>query len=167
MTFFANNIARSATGKAFISIRDNDLAAEVMGVNSYVMKLRAFMIASFYAGIAGALWASVLTHITADSFSLDESIWFLGMVIIGGMGHVMGAFFGAAFMISLGEFTKLYLSPYLISAIPSMASQMAASLSLIIYSLAIIIFLIFEPRGINHRWEIIKNYYRLWPYSYK
>jgi len=166
MTFFAVNIGRSATGKAFISVRDNDLAAEVMGVNLFLTKLKAFVIASFFVGIAGSLYAHVMTYISMDSFSLDESIWFLGMLIIGGMGHVTGPFFGAIFLLSLGEFAKLYLATYLSSIIPTLASSMTASMALIVYALAIILFLIFEPRGINHRWEILKNYYRLWPFRY-
>ena len=90
MTFFAKNITRSGIGRAFIAIRDNDLAAEVMGVNLFTYKLLSFFVCSLFAGMAGALWAYWMRSINTDHFTLMESVWYMGMIITGGMGSTPG-----------------------------------------------------------------------------
>ncbi|MDP3047281.1 MAG: branched-chain amino acid ABC transporter permease, partial [Chloroflexota bacterium] len=103
MTWMAKNLARTHTGRAFVAIRDNDIAAESMGINLFAYKLLAFFICSFYAGIAGSLWAHWMRAINPDHFTLMDSIWYVGMVIVGGMGSTAGAVFGTVSLRLLRE----------------------------------------------------------------
>lgn len=159
------NITRSRVGRAFIAIRDNDLAAAVMGVNIYGYKLLAFFTGCFFAGIAGALWAHYLTYLNPDQFRLVDSVWMLGMLIIGGMGSTLGAVMGTVF-IELLDVLTYYISPALSAAFPQLPTNVTWAVSLVVFSIAVIIFLVFEPRGLSHRWGIFKASYRLWPYAY-
>jgi branched-chain amino acid transport system permease protein len=161
-TFLAQNIARTKAGRAFIAIRDNDLAAEVMGVNLWAYKLLAFFIGCVYAGVAGSLVVHYIAFASVDQFPFMNSVWYLGMLIVGGMGSTAGAIFGAVSLKLLDELVTI-VGPILSAAV---APQAAASLSLIMRGLVIILFLIFEPRGLVHRWEMIKAYFKLWPFSY-
>jgi branched-chain amino acid transport system permease protein len=161
-TFAAKNIVRTRVGRAFIAIRDNELAAEVMGINLWVYKLLAFFIGCVYAGVAGSLMVHYVAFATVDQFPFMNSVWYLGMLIVGGMGSTLGAILGAVSFKLLDELVTV-VGPMLSVAV---APQAAASLSLIMRGLIIIIFLIFEPRGLAHRWQIVKAYYRLWPFSH-
>jgi len=161
-TFLAQNIARTRAGRAFIAIRDNDLAAEVMGVNLWAYKLLAFFIGCVYAGVAGSLLVHYIAFASVDQFPFMNSVWYLGMLIVGGMGSTAGAIFGAVSLKLLDELVTI-VGPILSAVV---APQAAASLSLIMRGLVIILFLIFEPRGLVHRWEMIKAYLKLWPFSY-
>jgi len=164
-TFLAKNIVRTRAGRAFIAIRDNDLAAEVMGVNLWSYKLQAFFIGCVFAGVAGSLLVHYTAFTSVDHFPFMNSVWYLGMLIVGGMGSTAGAIFGAVSLKLLDELVTI-VGPMLATIFPAVAAQAAASLSLILRGLVIILFLIFEPRGLAHRWEIIKSYYRRWPFSY-
>jgi branched-chain amino acid transport system permease protein len=161
-TVLAQNIARTRAGRAFIAIRDNDLAAEVMGINLWAYKLLAFFIGCVYAGVAGSLLVHYIAFASVDQFPFMNSVWYLGMLIVGGMGSTAGAIFGAVSLKLLDELVTI-VGPILSAAV---APQAAASLSLIMRGLVIILFLIFEPRGLVHRWEMIKAYFKLWPFSY-
>jgi branched-chain amino acid transport system permease protein len=161
-TFLAKNIVRTRAGRAFIAIRDNELAAEVMGVNLWAYKLQAFFIGCVYAGVAGSLLVHYVAFATTDQFPFMNSVWYLGMLIVGGMGSTAGAIFGVVFLKLLDELVTI-VGPILSAAV---APQAAASLSLIMRGLVIILFLIFEPRGLAHRWQMVKSYYRLWPFSH-
>jgi branched-chain amino acid transport system permease protein len=163
--YFAKNIVRTRAGRAFIAIRDNDLAAEVMGVNLWVYKLTAFFIGCVYAGVSGALLIHYFGFISTVNFPFINSVWYLGMLIVGGMGSTTGVIFGVVALKLLDEGVTIF-GPTLASIFPAIAAQAAASLGLIMRGLVIIIFLIFEPRGLVHRWEIVKSYYRRWPFSY-
>ena len=162
-TFTAQNIVRTRAGRAFVAIRDNDLAAEVMGINLWAYKLQAFFIGCVYAGVAGALLIHYYAYASAELFPFMDSVWYLGMLIVGGMGSTAGAIFGAVSLKLLDELVTI-VGPILSAVV---APQAAASLALIMRGLVIILFLIFEPRGLAHRWEIIKAYYRLWPFSHQ
>ena len=162
-TFFAINIVRTRAGRAFIAIRDNDLAAEVMGISLWSYKLQAFFIGCVYAGVAGSLLIHYFSFASTDQFPFMDSVWYLGMLIVGGMGSTAGAIFGAVALKLLDELVTM-VGPILSAAV---APQAAASLALISHGLIIIIFLIFEPRGLHHRWEMIKAYFRLWPFSHE
>jgi len=164
-TFFAKNLARTKTGRAFVAIRDNDLAAEVMGMNLYAYKLLAFFIASCFAGLGGALWAHYAGHITPEEFTLNGSIWLLGMVIVGGLGRTMGAVFGV-FAIKLLEEGTSYLSIELSQIWPTLGANFVSAIGVMGFAAALMLFLIFEPRGIEHSWGLLKKYYRNWPFSY-
>lgn len=162
-TFFAKNLVRTRAGRAFIAIRDNDLAAEVMGISLWTYKLQAFFIGCVYAGVAGALLIHYISFASTDQFPFMDSVWYLGMLIVGGMGNTTGAVFGAVALKLLDELVTI-VGPVLSAAV---APQAAASLALISHGLIIIVFLIFEPRGLHHRWEMIKAYFRLWPFSHE
>jgi branched-chain amino acid transport system permease protein len=161
-TFLALNIIRTRAGRAFVAVRDNDVAAEVMGINLWTYKLMAFFIGCVYAGVAGSLLVHYVAFATLDQFPFMNSVWYLGMLIVGGMGSITGAIFGAVSLKFLDEL--VIIAGPILSAV--VAAQAAASLSLIMRGLVIIIFLIFEPRGLVHRWEMIKTYFRLWPFSH-
>jgi branched-chain amino acid transport system permease protein len=162
-TLLAKNIVRTRAGRAFIAIRDNDLAAEVMGISLWSYKLQAFFIGCVYAGVAGSLLIHYFSFASTDQFPFMDSVWYLGMLIVGGMGSTTGAILGAVALKLLDELVTM-AGPILSAAV---APQAAASLALISHGLIIIIFLIFEPRGLHHRWEMIKAYFRLWPFSHE
>jgi len=164
MIYFAKNIVRTGVGRAFIAIRDNDLAAEVMGINIFRYKLLSFFICSFYAGIAGGLWAQWMGAINYEHFDLIKSIWFLGMLIVGGMGSITGAVFGSIFILLLDDAVRLYVAPTF--AAMGLGGVRSSALSPLIFGVVIIVFLIFEPRGLSHLWEILKTRYRLRPFSH-
>lgn len=166
MTFFAFNLVRSRMGRAFVAIRDNDLSAEIMGISLFGYKLRAFFVGCFFAGIAGALYIVFMRTIRPDQYSLMDSIWMLGILIIGGLGSVLGGIFGTIFVKVLDELV-LIISPFLSSILPSeYASRLAASLGLVVFGLVVVLFLILEPRGLAHQWEILKSRFRHWPFTY-
>lgn len=165
MTSAARNLMRSKVGRAFVAIRDNDLAGEVMGVNLYYYKLLAFFISCFYAGVAGSLWAHLITVVNTEQFTLLHALEYVGMLIIGGMGSIPGVFFGVLFIRILNELV-MFTSPALAKAFPWLGSSPAASLGLIAFGMAMAVFLVFEPRGLAHRWEIFKSSYRLYPFAH-
>jgi len=162
MTFLAKSLARSKIGRAFIAIRDNDLAAEVMGINLFSYKLLAFFISCFYAGVAGSLWAYWLVSITPEHFTLFHAIWYVGMIIVGGMGSITGVFFGVIFLQALDE-AALIAVPAL-REISMFFGGAGPGISMAVMGIIIALFLIFEPRGLYHRWEIFKSSYRLYPF---
>lgn len=163
--FLAKNIVRSRHGRAFVAIRDQDIAADVIGVNLFKYKTLAFAVGSFYAGLAGALWAPYLTLISPETFPLDLSISYLAMILVGGLGHIMGAIYGAIFITILPEFLKIAMEDYLVGFIPD-AIRIVPHIKNILFGLIIIIFLIFEPRGLAEIHQRIKKYFKLWPFPY-
>jgi len=164
-TFFVTNLARTRVGRAFIAIRDNDLAAEVMGINLFFYKLLAFFIGCFLAGIAGSLLAHWVGFMNAEQFTLTESILYIGMIIIGGLGTSLGPIFGVIF-VRLLQYGLLFLIPAIESAIPALPAGFATGIAPMLFGLIIILFLVLEPRGLAHRWMLFKSAYRLWPFSY-
>lgn len=158
------NLFRTHFGRAFIAIRDQDIAAEVMGINLFKYKLLAFAVSSFFVGLAGALTAHYRSIVTWERFTIDVSILYLAMIIIGGLGSIRGSFYGATFMTLLpailSNVGRAFKSsfPVVESILPFI--QQAA------FGLVIILFLVFEPEGINKMWKNIKDYFRLWPFSY-
>ena len=167
MIFFAFNLARTRVGRAFVAIRDNDNAAEIMGINPVYYKTLSFFIGAFYAGVAGGLWAYYLRYVGAEQFSLYYSIWFLGMLVVGGLGSILGAILGTIFLRVLQELI-VYLGPALIVVFPQFGGgpQFWFAAMNILLGGMIILFLIYEPRGLAHRWNILKTNYRVWPFPY-
>lgn len=166
MTFFARNLVRSRMGRAFVALRDNDLAAEIMGISLFGYKMRAFFVGCFFAGIAGALYIAFMRMIRPDQYALMDSVWMLGIIIIGGMGSILGGILSTIFVKVLDE-CMLALVPFLGSVLPrELASRLSASLGLVVFGLVVVLFLILEPRGLAHRWEILKNRFRHWPFTY-
>jgi branched-chain amino acid transport system permease protein len=159
-TIVAKNILRTRAGRAFVAIRDNDLAAEVMGVNLFSYKLQAFFVGCVFAGIAGALSVQYYGYANVEQFPFFDSVWLLGMLIIGGMGSVSGVVYGVI-AIKLLQQLATKIGPSLAEVLNP---QAAVGLSVILPSVAIILFLIFAPRGIAHLLERFRNYYQAWPY---
>ncbi len=165
-TFFAKNLTRTRVGRTFIAIRDNDLAAEVMGINLLHYKLLAFFIGCFMAGIAGSLLAHWIGYLNAEQFSLTESILYIGMIIIGGLGMTIGPIFGVVFIRLLQQILTVIIVPLLESTFTMFPAGFATGVTPMLFVLVIILFLILEPRGLAHRWALFKSAYRLWPFSY-
>jgi branched-chain amino acid transport system permease protein len=165
-TFCARNLLRTRAGRAFIAVRDNDLAAEVMGINLFHYKMLAFFIGCFMAGIAGSLLAHWVGYLSTEQFSLSESVLYIGMLIIGGLGTVIGPIFGVVFIRLLQQILTVEFGPFLERSLTALPGGFATGLTPMLFGLVIILFLVFEPRGLAHRWNLFKAAYRLWPFSY-
>ena len=165
MSFFAKGIARSGIGRAFMAIRDNDIAAEAMGINIFKYKLLAFLICTFYAGIGGALFAHYMMWVQLESFTLTDSVWYVVMIIVGGLGSIEGAFFGVIFVVVLKEIISVF-GPVVEGSMTFLPTGAGSGFLLVGIGGVAILFLMLEPRGIAHRWKIFKTYYRLWPFGY-
>jgi branched-chain amino acid transport system permease protein len=164
----AMNLVRSRVGRAFIAIRDRDVAAEIIGVDIFRYKLLAFAVSSFYAGVAGALWTYYLKIANYEHFTLATSVSYLAMIIIGGLGSVLGSVFGAVF-ITLLPIVLVYVvegGAALFGFHYASIADFLANLRLIIFGALIILFLAIEPEGLFRMWGNVKRYFRLWPYSY-
>jgi branched-chain amino acid transport system permease protein len=162
--FLAKNLVRSGIGRAFAAIRDRDIAAEAMGVPLGRYKAIAFGISSFYAGIAGAMIASVLAHIEPGSYNLLMSVRFIAMILIGGLATISGSIMGAMFVVLLPRFVQ-DLGPY-IPLVGRGGLLTAFQLEQILYGLFIILFVLVEPRGLYGLWVRVRNYFKAWPFSY-
>ncbi|MBK6430977.1 MAG: branched-chain amino acid ABC transporter permease [Anaerolineae bacterium] len=161
---FTINLFRTRVGRAFVAIRDQDIAAEVMGVDIFRFKVLAFAVSSFFVGTAGALTAHYTTIISWERFTIETSILYLAMIIIGGLGSVSGSVYGAAFMTLLPAVIS-NLGRALGGVLPSLG-QILPFIQQAIFGLTIILFLVFEPEGIAKLWRDVKDYFRLWPFSY-
>jgi branched-chain amino acid transport system permease protein len=167
MALLAKNLVRSAIGREWMAIRDMDVAAAVIGIRPMYAKLSAFAVSSFIVGVAGALWAFVyLGAWEPAAFSVDLSFRLLFMVIIGGLGSISGAFFGAAFIVVLPIFLNQFL--------PAFASLFGIAIStagishaeLMIFGALIVWFLIVEPHGLARLWSTGRQKLRLWPFPH-
>ncbi len=162
-TLIAKNLVRSHIGREWMAMRDMDVAAEVIGIRPVYAKLTAFAVSSFYCGIAGALWGFM--HLGAWeplAFNLTLSLNLLFMIIIGGMGSILGSYFGAAFIVVL---------PILLNQVPAwlgvpISTAMASHLEFMIFGALIVFFLIVEPHGLARLWAIGKEKLRLWPFPH-
>jgi len=161
---YARNLARSRPGRAWIAIRDRDIAAESMGIGLCWYKLSAFAVSSFYGGIAGALYAHYMQFIGPNHFELNLSVQYLAMIIIGGLGSILGSVFGAVFMTILPEVLK-YLPDLLRENHPVLVERFA-DINLMLYGLIIMLFVIVEPKGLYGIWRNIKSYWQMWPYTH-
>ena len=162
----ARNLARSRIGRSFAAVRDRDMAAEMMAINLPRTKTLAFGISSFYAGCSGALIYSIIGFFEPNSFSLLLSVEFIAMVLIGGAGTVSGTIMGALFISLLPTLTR-ELPAY----VPFISANVTVTpniyqLESILYGLLIVVFLLFEPRGLFGIWIRIRNYWKGWPFSY-
>jgi branched-chain amino acid transport system permease protein len=163
-TIIMANLLRSRAGRAWIAIRDNDISAEVMGINVFKYKLLAFFVAGFLGGIAGAFWISNLAAISPEHFPWFLSLWLVGVILIGGVGSIHGAIFGSIFMVVIMEALQLAIMP-LADTFPKLLMDFLF-IKEAAFGLAICAFMIFEPNGLAYRWWQIKNYFNLWPFSY-
>lgn len=161
------NLVRSRVGRAFIAIRDQDIAAEIIGIDIFRYKLIAFAVSSFYAGVTGVLYTYYLGIANYEQFQIVVSIDYLAMIIVGGLGSVLGSILGAIFITLLPIAIRLFMETFgtlifssgdLLNIIPN--------LRLIIFGALIIFFLVVEPDGLNRLWRNIRSYFRVWPFSY-
>jgi branched-chain amino acid transport system permease protein len=165
LALVAKNLARTQTGRAWMAVRDMDVAAEVIGIPILKTKLTAFGLSSFYCGVAGALWAfAYLGTVEPQAFDLQRSFQILFMVIIGGLGTVMGAFLGAAFITLFPLFLNWLFHALLRGG--EVRAGLLSQLELVCFGALIIIFLIVEPHGFARLWQITKEKLRLWPFPH-
>jgi branched-chain amino acid transport system permease protein len=163
LTVFGKNLVRGQLGRNWTAIRDMDVAAEIIGVSLFRNKLIAFAVSSFYAGVAGSL--ITFTYYLAaniEEFNLFLSFHLLGMIIIGGMGTVLGSFFGAGFMTLL----PIFINQSLLTIMERVPSDIRANSEAIVFGGLIVFFLIVEPYGMARLWQTIKEKMRLWPFPY-
>ncbi|MCU0603138.1 MAG: branched-chain amino acid ABC transporter permease [Desulfobacterales bacterium] len=164
LTALVVNLLRSRVGRAWVAIRDNDISAEVMGINVVLYKLMAFFVAGFIGGVAGAFWISNLAAISPEHFPWFWSLWLVGVILIGGVGSIHGTIFGSIFMVVVMELLQMAVIP-LASSYPKLLMDFLF-IKEAAFGLAICAFMIFEPNGLAYRWWQAKNYFNLWPFSY-
>ncbi|WP_396441275.1 branched-chain amino acid ABC transporter permease [Limnohabitans sp.] len=163
----AKNLVRSAIGREWMAIRDMDVAAAVIGIRPVYAKLTAFAVSSFIVGVAGALWGFVhLGSWEPAAFSIDRSFQLLFMVIIGGMGSIMGSFFGAAFIVVLPIFLNQFLPAVGAVFGVEISTALVSHVEYMIFGALIVWFLIAEPHGLAKLWSIAKQKLRLWPFPH-
>lgn len=162
------NIARSKVGRAFSAVRDRDVAAAVIGVGLTKHKVMAFAMSSFFAGVTGALFYSIVGFLEPSTFGLLMSIQYLAMILIGGVATISGAIMGAIFIQFLSRISSFIagLLPFIGDGAASEGLLTVFQLEAILYGLLIVGFLIFEPRGLFGIWLKIRNYWKGWPFSY-
>ena len=161
------NLVRSRVGRAFIAIRDQDIVAEIIGINIFRYKLLAFAISSFYAGVTGVLYTYYLGIANYEQFQIGVSIDYLAMIIIGGLGSVLGSVFGAFFVTLLPIVIRYAMEAFGgLFFDPQTVLNLIPNLRLMLFGALIIFFLIVEPEGLNRLWRNIRNYFRIWPFAY-
>ena len=165
MTIGAFGIVRSRHGRSFEAVRDDDVAAGMMGIPVAATKARAFLVSAFYAGVAGGLWVVALRHVSVEQFTLFNAIWMIAMMIVGGLGSIVGALIGTV-MIQLAREGVTSLGPSFIQWVPAVGQDFVFAAMNVLLGTVIILFLLFEPKGVMHRIEISKKTYRLWPFPY-
>ncbi|WP_025915725.1 branched-chain amino acid ABC transporter permease [Herminiimonas sp. CN] len=167
MALLAKNLVRSSTGRAWMAVRDMDVAAEVIGIPLMRTKLLAFAVSSFYCGMAGALYAfCYLGSVEPDGFSLDLSFKILFMIIVGGVGSILGSFLGAAFILLLPIFLDNLLPPLATLLHLPFTNASVSHIQMMVFGGLIIFFLIVEPNGLARLWQIAKEKLRLWPFPH-
>jgi len=188
----AKNMMRTKVGRSWASIRDRDIAAEIMGVAEAKGKTQAFAISSFYAGVAGALLASFFGRLIPETWDLLLSVEFIAIILIGGAGTITGALMGTAFVVLLPRLVEdftLWLAELaqgdsigsslanlivatdaqdfgLISTTAAGPGLSIFQLNIVLFGVLIVVFLIFEPLGLYGIWIRIRNYWKAWPFSY-
>ena len=167
MALVAKNLVRSHIGRAWMAVRDMDVAAEVIGIPLMRVKLLAFAVSSFYCGVAGALYAyCYLGSVEPDGFSLDLSFRILFMIIIGGVGSILGSFLGAAFILLLPILLDSTLPPVAAFLHLPFTNATVSHIQLMMFGGLIIFFLIVEPHGLARLWQIAKEKLRIWPFPH-
>lgn len=161
-TIAGRNLFRVGIGRAFMAIRDQDIAAEAIGVNLTRYKVLAFAVSSGFVGLAGALTAHWTQIVTWERFTLDVSILYLAMIIVGGLSSILGSIMGAAFMIIVPSLLQQGAQ----NLEGSFLDRQLPAIELFVFGLVIVLFLVFEPRGLARMWQRTKDYFRLWPFRY-
>jgi branched-chain amino acid transport system permease protein len=159
------NLNRSKIGRAFIAIRDNDVSAEIIGIPVFRYKLLAFAISSFFAGMAGALFAALQRSAIPEDYTFLKSIEYLAMVLIGGLGSILGTVFGVLFITLVPEILNVGVSFLARHYDPNLTIYLGPVKDLV-FGLLIILFIIFKPEGLVGVWVRIRDYFRIWPLPY-
>lgn len=160
---FGKNLVRGQLGRNWMAIRDVDYAAEIIGVNIYRDKLVAFAVSTFYAGVAGSLITfCYVGAANIEEFNVMTSFALLGMIIIGGLGTVLGSFFGAGFFVML----PIAINQSLGSFMEMVPADILSNIESIVFGGLIVFFLIVEPYGMARLWHTVKDKLRLWPFPY-
>lgn len=162
-TYAMFNLHRSRFGRALKSVRDNDVAAEVMGIPVLRYKILAFFAGSLFAGVAGACTAWFLQYVTIEGFTLFASVWYLGMLIVGGVHSPIGAILGTVFVTIIQEGLH-ELATSLMRGNSHAAGGTIFAATNIVLGACILLALIFEPRGLAHRWSVLRTEFQLWPF---
>lgn len=157
------NLHRSRIGRAFKAVRDNDVAAEVMGVPVLRYKILAFFAGSLFAGVAGACTAWFLQFVTIESFTLFASVWYLGMLIVGGVGSPIGAILGVLFITVFQEGLHEVATLVMRGQSHAVGGAVFATTNIVL-GVCILAALMFEPRGLAHRWSMLRTAFQLWPF---
>lgn len=165
MVYGAFGIVRSRFGRAFTAVQDDELAAGMTGVAVAQTKAFAFLIGAFYAGVAGSLLTYQLRFINYDQFTLFASVWLIAMIIVGGLGSILGAIIGAALILGIQD-GLIVFGPVLVKWLPGLGFNIVFPFMNVLLGGMIMVCLIFEPRGLMHRWNALKQVYRRWPFPY-
>jgi branched-chain amino acid transport system permease protein len=165
MTVAAKNLIRTRVGRAFVAIRDRDIAAEVIGVNLTQYKVTSFAISSFYGGIAGGLYSYYTGYLHPENFTILLSIEYIAMIIVGGMGSILGSILGGIFLTIAPDIIKEF-AEFLGDHLAFLAGRYDEEWNIATFGLLIIVFLIVEPKGLNGIWARIKTCFKNWPYTY-
>jgi branched-chain amino acid transport system permease protein len=158
------NLSRSRVGRAWLAIRDNDIAAETLGVNIVKYKLLAFFVAGAMAGMAGSFYITALFFVSPEHYEWFYSLIWVGAILIGGVGSIHGVIFGSAFVVLVFKLLEMAIIP--LTEIMPWFSLKLLYIKESAFGLAIILFMLYEPNGLAYRWWQIKNYFNLWPFSY-
>ena len=162
--FAVRNLLRSKYGRCLVAVRDNDRAADAMGIHPGFTKVYAFALSGFFAGVAGALHAYLWRGVGFESFTLHHSISYLAMAIVGGLGTLVGSLVGPAAILMLElqvENFAQFVGHYFTAI-----GDVATAFRPLSFGLVIVLFLMFEPRGIANWWRIVRTYFKLWPFRY-
>jgi branched-chain amino acid transport system permease protein len=165
LTMWAKNLARTRVGRAFVAIRDRDVAASVIGVNLTKYKVMAFSVAAFYGGVAGGLYSYSTGYLHPENFTLLLSIEYIAMIIVGGLGSVLGSIFGAVFLTVMPDVIKS-IATFMGQQIAFLQGRYDEEWNIAAFGLLIMVFLIVEPTGLNGIWSRIKTSFRNWPFTY-
>lgn len=167
VTSFMLNLRRSALGRALVAVREKDYAAAVIGVNSFYFKLVAFATSSFIGGVTGAVMVFTFYHaVTPEQFSVDVSIQTLAMVIVGGLGSIIGSYFGAAFILLVPGVMNSFISWAATRFGVALSMETLAHLPHALYGALIISFLLIEPSGLGKIYSNVRDYLLVWPFGY-
>ena len=167
ITLFMLNTHRTSFGRALAAIREKDYAAEVIGVDTFKYKLLAFWTSSFIGGVVGAvLVVCYLRSVSPDQFHLDLSVQIVAMVIVGGLGSVLGSFFGAALILFTPIILNNVVGSLAATAGISLSADLRAHIPLMLYGALIVCFLVFEPLGLAKIYDNIRNYFLVWPFRH-
>ncbi len=166
LAFAFRNLLRTRFGRALVAVRDNDRAADAMGMHPGLTKIFAFALGGFYAGVAGGLYAYLSRAVVIEDYMLPVSIMFLAMAIVGGLGSLVGSFLGPLFLVLLDVNMEDFANWLKALGLSYPGVDIASAMRPLAFGLVIVLFLIFEPRGLANWWRLVRNYFKNWPFRY-